>query len=136
MTGSTQPDTIASGLIGLALMAAAVVLTQKNRSLLTGRGVHPRLLERMDGVIAAQPGVLDVPNLFAIVVGPGMLIVDGDVTLDDGLSMPDVEAAIDRVAADLRSRWPRVRYVCLTPVAERRPRGAQRARAEPAVSAG
>ena len=130
-TGSTQPDTIASGLIGLALMAAAVALTQKNRLLLTGRGVHPRLLEGMHDVIAGEPGVLDVPDLFAVVVGPGMLIVDGDVTLDDGLSVPDVEAVIERAAAELRSRWPQIRYVYLMPVAERRPRGAHRARAEP-----
>ena len=90
----------------------------------------------MHGVIAAQPDVLDVPDLFAIVVGPGMLIVDGDVTLDDALSVPDVEAAIERAAADLRSRWPQVRYVYLAPVAERRPRGAHRATAEIAVHAG
>jgi hypothetical protein len=59
-TGSTWPDTIASLLIGLALMVAAVALTQLNRSLLTGRGIRPELLEQMRRVIAA-PGVIDVP---------------------------------------------------------------------------
>jgi cation diffusion facilitator family transporter len=123
-TRNTLPDTIASGLIGIALMAAAVALTQLNRSLLTGRGVQPQLLERMRTVVAGQPGVLDVPDLFAIVVGPSALIVDGDVTFADELDVTDVEAALDRAAAELRSRWSEVRYVYLTPVAERRPRGA------------
>jgi cation diffusion facilitator family transporter len=125
-TGRIWPDAIASGLIGLTLMAAAVVLTQQNRSLLTGRGVHPQLLEEIRSAIAAQPGVVDIPDLFAIVVGPSMLVVDGDVTLEDELNVPEAEAVIDRAAAELRSRWPEVRYVYLTPVAERRPRGAHR----------
>jgi cation diffusion facilitator family transporter len=125
-TGSTWPDTIASLLIGLALMVAAVALTQLNRSLLTGRGIHPELLEQMRRVIAAQPGVIDVPDLFAVVVGPSTLVVDGDVTFKDQLTVPDVEAALDRAAIDLRTQWPEVRYVYLTPVAERRPRGAER----------
>ena len=124
LTGNTLPDTLASGLIAIALVAAAVALTQKNRSLLTGRGVHPSVLERMRSVIAAQPGVADVPDLFAVVVGPRTLIVDGDVTFEDELSVPQVESLIDRAAAELRSHWPQVRYVYLTPVAELRPRDA------------
>ena len=124
LTGNTLPDTLASGLIAIALVAAAVALTQKNRSLLTGRGVHPSVLERMRSVIAAQPGVTDVPDLFAVVVGPRTLIVDGDVTFEDELSVPQVESLIDRAAAELRSHWPQVRYVYLTPVAELRPRDA------------
>jgi cation diffusion facilitator family transporter len=123
-TGSTHVDAVASGLIGIALIGAAIVLTQTNRSLLTGRGVHPQLLDRIQSVIAAQQGVLGVPDLFAVVVGPSTLIVDGDVTFRDELTVPEVEAVIDRASAELRSRWPQVRYVYLTPVAERRPRGA------------
>jgi cation diffusion facilitator family transporter len=125
-TGRIWPDAVASGLIGLTLMAAAIVLTQQNRSLLTGRGVHPELLEEIRSAIAAQPGVVDIPDLFAIVVGPSTLVVDGDVTLEDELTVPQVEAVIDRAALELRLRWPEVRYVYLTPVAERRPRGAHR----------
>jgi cation diffusion facilitator family transporter len=125
-TGSTWPDTIASLLIGLALMVAAVALTQQNRSLLTGRGVHPELIEQMRRSIAAHPGVVDVPDLFAVVIGPSTLVVDGDVTFKDELTVPDVEAALDRAAIELRTQWPEVRYVYLTPVAERRPRAAER----------
>jgi divalent metal cation (Fe/Co/Zn/Cd) transporter len=112
---------VASAPFGVALVVAALVLSQKNRSRLTGRGIHPHLLERMRGVVAAQPEV---------VVGPATLIVDGDVTLDRELRVPDVEAVIDRVSAKLRSHWPQVAYVYLTPVAARRPRGAHRAAAE------
>ena len=129
-TGSHWPDTIASALIGLALMAAAVSLTQLNRSLMTGRGVHRKLLEEMRAVIAAQPGIIDVPDLFAVVVGPSTLTVNGDVTFDQRLSVSEVESALERAAAELRARWPEVGYVYLTLVGQSRPRGGGRSRGD------
>jgi cation diffusion facilitator family transporter len=122
LTGSVVPDAIASALIGAALVAAAIVLTQRNRALLTSRGVHPNVLGRMRAVVADTSGVVDVPDLFAVVVGPSELIVDGDVTLRDELTVPQVEAAIEHAAAALRAGWPEIRYVYLTPVPEGRPR--------------
>lgn len=81
---------------------------------------HRRPFE-MRAVIAAHDGVLDVPDLFAVVVGPSSLIVDGDVSLDHALDVPAVEATIKEAAASLRDPWP-IAYVYLTPVAEARPR--------------
>ena len=121
-TGSVVPDAIASALIGATLIAAAILLTQRNRALLTSRGVHPDVLQQMHEVVADDPGVVDVPDLFAVVVGPSELIVDGDVTLRDELNVPQVEATIERAAAALRTGWPDIRYVYLTPVPQRRPR--------------
>jgi cation diffusion facilitator family transporter len=131
VSGSTRPDAIASALIGIALVAAAVVLTQKNRALLTGRGIHPGLLADMQTLVAAQPGVVAVPDFFAIVVGPSTYIVDGDVTFARGLTVSELESTIDRAAAALKARWPQVAYVYLTPVSDRRPRGAHRAASDP-----
>ena len=56
----------------------------------------------MRAVVAAQPGVIDVPDLFAVVVGPSSLIVNGDVTFHDDLDVPAVEGAIMRSAV---STW-------------------------------
>src|SRR5262249_18536593 len=114
---------IASGVIGIALMAAAVALTQLNRSLLTGRGVRPSVLEAMRSVIAAQPGVVDVPDLVSVVVGPATLVVNGDITFEDALAVPEVETALAQIETELKTRWREVRYVYLTATAMRRPRG-------------
>ena len=125
-TGSATPDTVASALIGLSLLVTSVFLLRTNRQLLSGRGVPPPMLHQMCRVIAAQEGVIDVPDLFAIVVGPSSLIVDGDVTLADDLDVPAVEQTIMRSAAALRERWPSIEFVYLTPVARARPRRAVR----------
>ena len=80
----------------------------------------------MQRVVAAQPGVIAVPDLFAVVIGPSSLIVNGDVTFADELTVPDVEQAILAAAAALRARWPSVDYVYLTPVPKARSRRAAR----------
>jgi divalent metal cation (Fe/Co/Zn/Cd) transporter len=120
VTGNPAPDTVASALIGL------VLLLRTNRDLLSGRGVSPPMLREMSQVIAEQPGVVAVPDLFAIVVGPSSLVVDGDVTFADDLNVPAVEQTILRCIHVLRARWPKIKYVYLTPVGQPRPTRAAR----------
>lgn len=126
VTNNPLSDTIASALIGLLLFVASVLLLKTNRALLTGRGVGPALLSEMRKVIAHQPGVSDVPDLFAVVVGPLSLVVDGDVTFDHGIDVSEVESSIASAASELRERWPMIQYIYLTPVAMKRPRGQAR----------
>ena len=121
-TGRTGFDTAASALIGLVLLATSVVLLHTNRELLTGRGLPPEEIDRMRSAIIRQAGVLAVPDIFAIVVGPATLIVNGDVVFEDTMDVPAVEAAIVGAAAELRRSWPAVDYVYLNPVAALRPR--------------
>ena len=122
LTGSATPDTVAGAVIGLMLIATSAVLLRTNRDLLVGRGVPPSTLREMRAVIAGHRGVIDVPDLFAVVVGPSSLVVDGDVTFDDDMDVPAVEESIERAAAALRARWPSIHYIYLTPVARARPR--------------
>jgi cation diffusion facilitator family transporter len=115
-SSSPQPDTIASALIGLMLIAASVFLVQINRDLIGGRGVAPTTLKEMRAVVESQPGVVDVPDLFAVVVGPTTLVVDGNVIFSRDFDVPLVEQTITRINEDLRKRWPTIEYVYLTPV--------------------
>ena len=122
MTGSRTPDTVASGLIGLLLLVTSAFLLHTNRELLIGRGVPPAALTEMRRIIEEQAGVLNVPDLFAVFIGPASVIVNGDVTFADGLTVPSVEQAIVHAAAALRGRWPAIEFVYLTPVSRARPR--------------
>jgi cation diffusion facilitator family transporter len=125
-TGSALPDTLASALIGLLLISASVVLLHTNRELLTGRGVPLSMQREMQRTVAMQPGVLAVPDLFAMVVGPWSLIVGGDVTFADELEVPDVEQAITLCVTALQEHWSGIEYVYLTPVSQPRPRRSRR----------
>ena len=125
-TASPAPDAAASALIGLLLLIASAFLLRTNQDLLSGRGVPPSTVRQMSRVIAAQAGVVDVPDLFAIVIGPSSLIVDGDVIFADDLDVPAVEKTIGQCIDALREHWPPVEYVYLTPVPNARPRRALR----------
>ena len=135
VTGNPAPDAVASALIGLLLLVASVLLLRTNRDLLSGRGVQPSMLREMSRIVAAQAGVVDVPDLFAIVVGPSSLIVDGDVIFASDLDLPAVEKTILHCVHALRERWPKIRYVYLTPVGKPRPSRAARSGARAAGSA-
>lgn len=136
VTGSPAPDAVAGGLIGLLLLAASVLLLQTNRDLLSGRGVSPAMVWRMSQVVAEQDGVVGVPDLFAIVIGPTSLIVNGDVILADDLDVPAVEKTIANCRAALMQHWPPIEYAYLTPVPAARPRRAILSRSRPSRSGG
>ena len=126
VTGSPAPDAVAGALIGLLLLIASAFLLRTNRDLLSGRGVAPSMLREMSQVIVEQPGVVAVPDLFAIVIGPSSLVVDGDVTFAHDLDLDAVEQTILHCVHVLRERWPKIKYVYLTPVAKPRPTRAVR----------
>jgi len=92
------------------------------------------MLHDMRTVILAQPGVIDVPDLFAIVIGPSSLVVDGDIMLAGDLDVSAAEHTIIRSVHALRQRWPRIEFVYLTPVAKARPSRAERQRTRAAQS--
>ncbi len=116
LSRSSTPDTIASAVIGVLLIAASGFLLQINRDLIGGRGVSPSTLRAMRSVVASQSGVTEVSDLFAIVVGPMTVVVDGNVIFQDDLSVSVVEQTIERTNEELRRRWPMIRYIYLTPV--------------------
>jgi cation diffusion facilitator family transporter len=122
LSGNAVFDALASGLISLVLLATSIVLLHTNRELLTGRGLPPERIERLREIVEAQAGVLGVPDIFALVVGPSTLIVDGDVVFDDHLDVPAVEVLIATIATALRDAMPAIAYVYLNPVAAHRPR--------------
>jgi divalent metal cation (Fe/Co/Zn/Cd) transporter len=98
LTGNVVPDAVASAAIGVILVAAAVTLLGTNRELLTGRGIPPRLLSDMRDTVAGERGVLSVPDLFAVLVGPSSLLVAGDATFrDDNASVRSLGTTSDGV---------------------------------------
>jgi cation diffusion facilitator family transporter len=122
LTGRPFYDVISSALIGLILLGTSLVLLRTNRELLTGRGLPLAQITQMRSMVNDLPGVLAVPDLFAVVVGPSSLIVDADVVFEDSLDVPQVEAIIVDAATALRAKWPAIAFVYLNPVAQHRPR--------------
>jgi divalent metal cation (Fe/Co/Zn/Cd) transporter len=129
--GSATPDTIACALIGILLFTASVFLVDINRDLIGGRGVAQSTLTEMRSIVASEPGVADVPDIFAIVVGSDSLVVDGEIVFSSDTDLSIAEQSIIRATDDLRKRWPTIDYVYLTPVTADDPRPTRRSSLRP-----
>jgi cation diffusion facilitator family transporter len=80
-TGSSTPDAVGSILVGLLLAAVAVVLINRNRQLLVGEEVDPRVRAATIRALLEMPEVDRVTYLRLEIVGPRMVYVIGDVDL-------------------------------------------------------
>jgi cation diffusion facilitator family transporter len=74
-TGSPLWDGAASLLIGLLLIAVAIVLMRRNLALLTDEAAPPDIRERLCQAVAREPWVAEVAELTAVYIGPRHLLV-------------------------------------------------------------
>lgn len=113
ITGSAFYDAAATILIGLLLGYVAVRLTRRNRQLLSNQSVPERhiisLRERLEG----QPGIVAVPSLEAVYLGPGEVLVAADVELTDE---DGVAQRLEGIRRELVREVPAISRVHLTPV--------------------
>jgi cation diffusion facilitator family transporter len=112
VTGSAIPDGIASLLIGVLLIVASYVLARRNAALLIDESAPADVRDRLRAVVAAEPWVADVPDLTAVRIGPGQLLLLVDVVPVDGA---DIVAGIDNLRTALLA-MPVVSRVEITPV--------------------
>jgi len=117
---------VALAFVSYALLAASVVAATDAES----PTLEPVIPPGQEALIAGMLGRgMALPDCTLVSCGVDHTVieatydcVDGDVTLRDELDVPQVEATIERAATALRSQWPEIRYVYLTPVPRHRPR--------------
>jgi cation diffusion facilitator family transporter len=111
-TGSALWDGAASLLIGLLLIAVAVVLMRRNLALLTDEAAPADIRERLRLPVARKPWVAEVAELTAVYIGPRHLLVLAHVVPVDGADLP---ANIGRLRRRLLA-VPAITAVEITPV--------------------
>ena len=115
-TGSALWDGAASLLIGLLLIAVAVVLMRRNLALLTDEAAPADIRERLRLAVAREPWVAEVAELTAVYIGPRQLLVLAHVVPVVGTGLP---ANIGRLRRRLLA-VPAIAAAEITPV-ERTP---------------
>jgi cation diffusion facilitator family transporter len=111
-TGSALWDGAASLLIGLLLIAVAVVLMRRNLALLTDEAAPADIRERLRQTVAREPWVAEVAELTAVYIGPRHLLVLAHVVPVDGADLP---ANIGRLRRRLLA-VPAIAAVEITPI--------------------
>ncbi len=109
-------DGVASMAIGLLLAVVAVLLIRESRGLLVGEGVQRATAEAIRQLALAERGVREAGRVLSMYIGAEDVLVTLDLVFDPELPAAEVAAAIRRIEAAVRERFPKVRRIYLEPV--------------------
>lgn len=106
-------DAAASLLIGVILAGVAVILALDTRRLLIGETARPEIVRSIRRIVEEDPSTERVGNPLTMHLGPEGILVNLDVQFRRGLSAAELEKAVDRLEARIRSAHPEVERIFL-----------------------
>jgi len=115
VTGNPVFDGVASILIGIILIAVAIMLGRETRDLLLGAAASPRTREAIRTAIAEFPEVTAVVEVLTMRLGLDSVLVTGEITIADGLRTDEIEQLLRRITSRIREAAPEVNNVYLEP---------------------
>ena len=101
----------ASIVIGLLLCGIATVMVYESRGLLIGEGVDRKTLENLRAIVKADKDVAHVQHLHTIYQSPRTVLLVIELRFDDSISAVDVRNAVRRLEANIKARYPEIKYV-------------------------
>ena len=108
-------DGIASMVIGLILMAVAVLLTRESRSLLMGESAEPAVLDGVMALTGSDPAVARVTRPLSMYLGPEEIILLLPVAFREELTTAEINRAVERIRAAIQRAYPAIRQLFVQP---------------------
>ena len=116
LTGSAAPDAAAGIAIGVLLAAIGLRLAGRNRALLTNRSESPAVLDRIRGLLAADPGVAAVGQIASVYLGPHQLLLTAEIQPVDTISGLRLRQLLAELRERIAQAIPRAAAISLMPV--------------------
>jgi cation diffusion facilitator family transporter len=114
-TGNEYFDAAGTALIGLLLVAVAVVLAVETKSLLLGEAASPQAQQRIAAALTATDGIEGLIHMRTLHLGPEELLVAVKVAVRRDAAAADVAAAIDAAERAMRAAEPTARVIYVEP---------------------
>ena len=114
-TGDPRWDAVGSVVIGLLLIAIAIVLMIEMKGLLVGESASSADLDAITGALSAGPGVREIVHLKTQHIGPDEILVAAKVEFDAALTFEQVSESIDATEELVRAAVPAARMIYLEP---------------------
>ncbi|MBU6198591.1 MAG: cation diffusion facilitator family transporter [Xanthomonadaceae bacterium] len=114
LTGDPAFDAAGSIAIGALLCVVAVFVAREVASLLVGQSAEPVLHAALTEFVRAQPEVERVFNLITLQLGPDVMVAT-KAQMRGELSGDGLIAAINRVEAVMKARFPEIRWSFFEP---------------------
>jgi cation diffusion facilitator family transporter len=115
MTGDGLWDGIATVLIGLLLVAVAVVLAIETKSLLIGESATTEHVEQIEAAIVDGESIERIIHMKTLHLGPEELLVAVKVGVPRTATATDIAAAIDAAEERIRQAVPIARVIYIEP---------------------
>jgi cation diffusion facilitator family transporter len=112
-SGDPRFDGAASLVIGVILAGVAVILAVDTRRLLIGETARPEIVRSIRAIVQQDPATERVAMPLTMHLGPRGILVNLDVQFRRGLSAAELERAVDRLEARIRSAHPEVERIFL-----------------------
>lgn len=108
-------DGAASVVIGVILCAIAVFLAFETHGLLIGEGVTLADRERVERIVAGAPHVDRVVEVLTLHIGPSDVILALKVAFSKGLTVDELEEAINEIERRVRGEMPQMKRIFVEP---------------------
>ncbi|SER58574.1 cation diffusion facilitator family transporter [Propionibacterium cyclohexanicum] len=115
LTGNGLFDALGAGMIGLLLIAVAVLLGVEMQSLLLGESATPQMAGVIAAALTSTPGIEAVIHMKTVHVGPEQVLVAAKIAVAPTQSAGYVSAVIDAAERNIREAEPMCTYVYLEP---------------------
>jgi cation diffusion facilitator family transporter len=101
-------DGIASIVIGVILVCAALWLAYESKSLLVGEAAEPELVKAVREIALADPSVVGLSAVLTMHLGPKEVLLNIEVQFKPGLKVEEIHAAIHRIEKHISVPFPEV----------------------------
>ena len=108
-------DVLGTTLIGLLLVAVAVILAIETKSLLLGESASDEAQSRIEAALTVPDGIDRIIHMKTLHLGPEELLVAAKFAASPGASAQTIAAAIDEAERAIRAAEPTARVIYLEP---------------------
>ncbi|WP_426622908.1 cation diffusion facilitator family transporter [Leifsonia sp. McL0607] len=115
LTGNGVWDGVGTVLIGLLLVAVAIILGIETKSLLVGEGASDTDVTAIERAILAGDEAERIIHMRTLYLGPDELLVGAKLGLAGSLPLTEVAAAIDAIESRIREAVPVARVIYIEP---------------------
>ncbi|MCA9871245.1 MAG: cation transporter [Caldilineae bacterium] len=111
VTGILYFDGLASMIIGVILVMAALWLAHETKSLLIGESADKQIVQGIRGLVSAQSQIKSIEEITTLHMGPEFVLVNMRVKFDDAALASDIALVTDFLEVQIRDLYPLVKRV-------------------------
>lgn len=109
--GIPELDAIASIIIGVLLVAVAIILLRETKGLLIGEGLDGAEIEEVVEIVEKDETVRKCGRVLSMYIGPNDMLLTLDIAFKPDVKEIEVMRSIDRIEASVAKRFPQANRI-------------------------